>query len=155
MTLFPWVGVAAVVVGAHALLRAWVADRHATREHEHTLRVLELDVDRERIRAEATRQADEDRIARERHDRELALRDRELAIKEREVALQERIKTPPTPIPEWPADVRALVNSWEDDWAKQDMEKVILTTYGASQDWQAVREALRPWLKTDSPVVIE
>lgn len=147
MALFPWAGLAAVVVGAHALLRAWVADRQATRDHQREVRILELDVARERIRAEATRQAKLDRIA---HDRAAQY----FALREREVALQERIKAPPTPVPEWPADVRAIVHSWEDDWAKNDIEKVILTEYAATQDWNAVRKALAPWIKTDSPVSI-
>lgn len=130
---FPWAVLVAVVWQTHALTRAWLTDRHEERR-----------VTRERIAAERA-------VA----DAEARRADRKVEVKEREVALHERIKSPPTPVPVWPADILSLVRSWDEDWARNDMEKVILETYGKTQDWAAVRNALKPWHRTDSPVSIE
>ena len=143
MAVFSVVVVAAVWGGAYALCRVWVADRHATREHQRRIRTLELDVERERIASKAAVRTERDARAKQ-----------ELSLREREVALQERVKAPPSPVPEWPADVRAIVQSWDEDWAKNDMEKIILNAYGTTQDWNAVRAELAPYMRTEPRVTL-
>lgn len=150
-----------VVLGAVAL-GVWYAERSplllAILAHRRNL-AREVNI-LARMRADAKRQFYLDRLAEradqlqaDRYDRDRTTRQqvRALDLQERDVRLREEAVKAPTPMPPIPPDVYAIINAWDEEWAKSEMARVVQDVWADTASWDAVRLALRDYaIKVES-----
>lgn len=71
-----------------------------------------------------------------------SVRNRLASVAEREMRLREQQAAQPKLPTAMPGDLLARINSWEDDFAKDDERRAINELYADLGDWQLVRTAL-------------
>lgn len=84
------------------------------------------------------------RLARSLEDRRIAIEEQRLALDREKFEADMKAKQPPAAPAPMPEDLRARVEAWEDDWAKEAEKSTLLQLYAEYQDWDKVRAKLVP-----------
>lgn len=72
------------------------------------------------------------------------LDERRVVVEERRVAVEERAKAPPPKPEPMPSDLRGRIAMFDEDWAREDEERTLMSLYAELGDWDAVRKQVRP-----------
>jgi hypothetical protein len=80
----------------------------------------------------------------ESRNRQIDTDTRYAAVAERDIALREKQSEKPNAREALPPDLEARINSWDDEWAREDERKVLDQLYAELGNWDAVRRKYRP-----------
>jgi|GEM_PF-5299206 len=138
-------------------VRGWLHHHRTRIEREFELRHRALDNEAALIRAKHTR------YALERHEQLLANQNaaaerdatkRRLAIEEERAALDIKAREEPPPMPATPPAILAIRNAWDDEWAHDEIDRVIARVWDQTRNWGMVEVALRDYaVKVDIPAL--
>lgn len=75
--------------------------------------------------------------------RKIAVAERLATVEERKVTLDEQARKPKARAEPMPPDLRSRIASFDDDWAREDEERMLFALYAEYDDWEQVRKNLR------------
>jgi hypothetical protein len=80
----------------------------------------------------------------EARNRQIDVDARYASVAERDITLREKQAEKPNAREALPPDLEASLNSWDDEWAREDERKVLDQLYAELGSWDAVRRKYRP-----------
>lgn len=79
----------------------------------------------------------------------------ELDIRKRKLALREAREKGPEEMPPFPPNILAVLNQYEEPWARRDVEKVARDAWYESKDWKHVAYMMRGLVTPEHRVMSE
>lgn len=138
-------------------VRAWLHHHRTRSERDFELRHRALNNQLALIRAKQMRYTAErdTQLAAQAdaaHSRNVVAR--RLAIEEERAALDVRAREEPPPMPATPPAILAIRNAWDDEWAHDEIDRVIARVWDQTRNWGSVEVALREYaVKVDTPAI--
>lgn len=83
------------------------------------------------------------------------LNERRVAVEERRIALEEAARAPRKRAEPMPPDLRARIGMLDEEWAREDEERTLSMLYAEYDDWEKVRQNLRPLIAQTDPMSVE
>lgn len=81
--------------------------------------------------------------------------DRWLSVQERKIALEEAARAPRPKAKPMPPDLRNRIGMLDEGWAQEDEERTLFALYAEYDDWDIVRQQLRPLAPITDPMSVD
>jgi len=138
-------------------VRGWLHHHRTRTEREFELRHRALDNEAALIRAKQTRYAakrDEQLLVNQNASAMQDAAKRRLVMEEQRAALDIKTREEPPPMPATPPAILAIRNAWDDEWAHDEIDRVVARVWDQTRDWGMVEVALRDYaVKVDIPAL--